>query len=68
MAKSKANNSSPVDPVEQQLESIKRLLALFLMKTGVSQDEIALALQTDQGTISRMIPRRKIKTYDLKPR
>jgi len=68
MAKSKRTESKAVDPVEEELESIKRLLFLFLMKTGASQGEIALALQRDQGAISRMIPRRKIKTYDLQPR
>jgi transcriptional regulator len=68
MAASKQIPDNGGDGVERELQSIKRLLVLFLTKTGASQDEIALALQTDQGSVSRMIPRRQIKTYDVKPK
>jgi transcriptional regulator len=52
------------DPLLEEIASVKRLLVLFLMKTGASQDEIALALKVDRSVISRMIPSSKIKKYD----
>jgi hypothetical protein len=50
-------------PIEQELIAIKKLLLLYLIKTGVSQDELELALEKDQAAISRMMPARKIKKY-----
>ena len=52
------------DPQQQmltELEGIKRLLAVLLMKAGTPQSEIAAALQIDQGNLSRMLPARKFK-------
>lgn len=46
---------------DKQLEEIKRLLALLLMKLGSPSDEIALALQVDSSAVRRLIPGRKIK-------
>jgi hypothetical protein len=46
---------------ERQLEDIKRLLVLLLLKAGSPSEEIALALQIDSSAIRRMIPARKIK-------
>jgi hypothetical protein len=59
----KTKNTNTQTPSEKELNAIKRLLLLFLIKTGASQDELALALQKDQADISRMIPVRKIKKY-----
>ncbi|WP_315831742.1 hypothetical protein [Bradyrhizobium prioriisuperbiae] len=46
---------------DKQLEDIKRLLVLLLMKLGSSSDEIALALSVDSSAVRRLIPGRKIK-------
>jgi hypothetical protein len=46
---------------DKQLEEIKRLLVLLLMKLGSPSDEIALALQVDSSAVRRLIPGRKIK-------
>ena len=40
----------------KELEDIKRLLMLGLLRDGVSQAEIAKALGVNQSTISRMFP------------
>lgn len=39
-----------------ELESIKKLLVLMLLKMGASQSEVASALGTSQPSVSRMIP------------
>ncbi len=52
------------DPVELQLDAIKRLLILFLMKSGTSQGEIAKALGVGQATVSRMMPAKHITPFD----
>lgn len=56
------------DPVVRELDAIKRLLMLQLLKTGAQQSEIALALDVDASEVSRMMPARKIKTPDSKAR
>jgi hypothetical protein len=48
------------DP-ERQLEDLKRLLILLLMKLGSTSEEIAMALQVDASLIRRAIPGRKVK-------
>ena len=52
------------DPVLKELDAIKRLLILSLIKAGASQREIAMALHTDQANVSRMFPARKVKRFD----
>lgn len=59
----KTKNTSTQTPIEKELIVIKRLLMLFLIKTGANQDELALALQKDKAEICRMMPVRKIKKY-----
>lgn len=54
------------DQTDRDLESIKRLLILLLMKIGTGVTEIATALGVDKGTVSRMVPKRKIKRLSLK--
>ena len=66
MAKKKTKKQETKDPVQKELEAIKRLLMFFLYKTGVSQGELAIALQVDQAEVSRMMPARKIKSYNSK--
>ena len=46
-----------------ELGAIKRLLTLLLIKAGTSQEEVAVALQTDRSVVSRMVPARKIKSF-----
>lgn len=62
MAKKQKNNDTQ-SPIEKELVAIKRLLMLFLIKTGASQDDLAWALEKDQADISRMMPVKKIKKY-----
>ena len=54
------------DPVVRELDSIKRLLVLQLLISGVSQGEVSLALQVDQSVVSRMFPARKLKSIKKK--
>jgi len=54
MAKKKED--SEAIGVLRELEDIKRLLLLALLKSGVSQADIAKALGVSQPSISRMFP------------
>lgn len=54
MAKTRGG-SDPIG-VLKELEDIKRLLMLALLRDGVSQGDIAKALGVSQPTISRMFP------------
>ena len=51
------------DPIQRELDAIKRLIILLLMKSGTSQSEIAKALNMDQGELSRMMPARQFKAF-----
>jgi len=51
------------DSTLKELDAIKRLLILALIKAGASQGEIAMALHTDQANVSRMFPARKVKRF-----
>ncbi len=59
--KGKGKPAASKDPIAKELEAIKRLLMLSLLKEGVAQNVIALALQMDPADLSRMMPVRKIK-------
>jgi len=61
MAKQKTKSAISKDPVVKELEAIKRLLMLSLLKEGVKQKVIAYALQMDQADVSDMMPVREIK-------
>ena len=61
MAKKKSKKQVAKDPLVKELQSIKRLLILWLLKEGVDQKVIAYALQMDAADVSRMMPVRKIK-------
>ena len=52
------------DPIQEELDSIKRLLTLLLLKAGTSQGEIAMALDVDQSVVSRMFSARKVKKFE----
>lgn len=49
------------DPSLDELKSLKRLLVLQLMVSGVKTTDIATALGVDQSTISKLVPLRKVK-------
>lgn len=53
----------PSDSVQEELDAIKRLLVLLLIKAGTAQGEISLALGIDQSVVSRMFPARKVKKF-----
>jgi transcriptional regulator len=54
---------NPQDSTLRELDAIKRLLILLLIKSGASQGEIAMALHTDQANVSRMFPARRVKRF-----
>lgn len=51
MAKAKATTK---DPILTELEAIKRLMVLTLLRDGASQQHIAGALGVDRSQVSRM--------------
>jgi transcriptional regulator len=56
-------NTNPQTPTEKELDAIKRLLMLVLIKRGATQEELALALKMDRADVSRMMPTSKIKKF-----
>jgi hypothetical protein len=54
---------SEVDPVVRELDDIKRLLVVLLLKSGATQGEVAKALDMDQGNLSRVIKGRDFKPF-----
>ncbi len=61
MAKASRNASN--DPIQNELDSIKRLLVLLLLKAGATQEEVGTALVIGQGTVSRMFSGIKIRKF-----
>lgn len=59
----KKKHTVPEDPTLKELDAIKRLLMLLLVKAGAAQGEIAMALNVDQATVSRMFSARKVKRF-----
>jgi len=47
-----------------EMEAVKRLMILLLIKMGASQGEVAMALGVDQSSVSRMFPARKVKKFE----
>jgi len=64
ITKKKGNKKRQGDPLLKEIDSIKRLIMLLLIKAGTSQSEIAVALDIDQGDLSRMLPARKFKPFN----
>lgn len=50
------------DPIHRELDAIKRLMILQLLKSGTSQSDIAKALAIDPADLSRMMPARQFKS------
>ena len=51
------------DLIEKELDSIKKLLVLLLLKAGATQDEVGAALGIDRSTISRWFPGIRIQKF-----
>jgi len=47
------------------LQDIKRLLILLLMKVGASSEEIGAALGVDSSRVRQMLPARKVRKLTL---
>jgi DNA-directed RNA polymerase specialized sigma24 family protein len=45
----------------EELQSIRKLLILLLVKLGATSEEIAQALGMDSSTVRKMLPIQKIK-------
>jgi len=48
--------TTQTDPALAELIAIKRLIVFSLLRSGVSQNHIALALGISQSQVSRMFP------------
>jgi DNA-binding NarL/FixJ family response regulator len=53
----------PQQAVANALEDIRRLLVLLLLKGGATQSEIAKALGTTQGTVSKQFRLGGVKPF-----
>ena len=60
-AKRRARKQKKGDTVTGELGSIKRLLVLQLITSGVQAKAIASALGVDQSVVSRLVPSRKVR-------
>lgn len=56
MAKGKASSDAAESLELIELVAIKRLMVFQLLRSGVSQLEVAVALDVNQSSISRMFP------------
>lgn len=69
MAQKKADDdfkvSKEIARVSDEIESVKKLLVLYLIKMGATSDEIGLALGVDSSAIRKMIPSREIKKFQF---
>jgi predicted transcriptional regulator len=48
-----------LDQIAEELTAIRRLIAYHLIKSGLSQEDLAKALGTSQATVSRMFAKRQ---------
>jgi hypothetical protein len=46
------------------MEAVKRLLMLLLLKLGSTSDEIAAALGVDSSVVRRTVPSRKVRKIE----
>jgi hypothetical protein len=53
------------DTGDKELETLKRLLMLLLLKLGATPQELGLALNVNSSRISQMFPTRRISKIDL---
>ena len=57
------SNQNDNERLIRELDAIKRLLVLALIKAGAQQKEIAIALNTGQNRVSEMFSSRKVKPF-----
>ena len=50
----------------KEIENVRKLLMLLLLKIGASQDEIAKALNVTQARVSQMLPSEDIKPAQIR--
>ncbi len=53
------------DQAAQELEAVKRLLVVLLMKLGATSDEIGLALDVSGRRVRQMFPSGKVAKSDF---
>jgi len=51
------SETGSLDAIVAELTAIKRLLIVALLKQGLSQKDVAVALNVNQSSISRMFPK-----------
>lgn len=51
----------PDDMLRSDLQAVKRLLMLLLLKLGATSEEVALALEVDPSAVRKTLPVRKVK-------
>jgi predicted XRE-type DNA-binding protein len=51
-----SRGDSDANAILRELEDIKRLVLLALLRSGISQADVAKALGVNQSSISRMFP------------
>jgi hypothetical protein len=56
-----SSRGADLKDVVDELDGIKRLLVLLLVKLGSDSGEIGLALDVDSSAIRRMFPTRQVK-------
>jgi len=49
------------DPITRELEAVKKLLILLLLKFGSTSQEIGGALGVDSSAVRRLVPARGVK-------
>lgn len=52
------------NPLLQEMQDVKMLLILQLLKAGVKQGQIARMLKISEATISRMLPKGLAKSFE----
>jgi hypothetical protein len=51
------------DRAAQEIEGVKQLLVLLLMKLGASPDEIGLALNVSGRRVRQIVPSKKVERF-----
>jgi predicted transcriptional regulator len=59
--KNRTKTSDGTDLI-RELQDIKRLLIMVLVRSGASQGDVAMALNVNQSSVSRMFPKQSGKT------
>lgn len=50
----------------EDLQAIKRLLVVLVLKVGAASDEIGVALNMHPGAVRKMIPVSKVKKIEIR--